>query len=297
MKKTTKARKNFVEKLGLSLFLWLFNILSDKGVRRLMDFIAVNIGYRIGIRKDLVIRQMKRSLPHLSSTDILKHTKAMYKHYGLMVYEIFKADKDKIVKEAEFQGLENLEEAIKMGKSVLIATGHFGNWEILGYYLLQRNIKLSAIAKKQRNPFFDEYFVQFRAKYGLDVIYQKRALRGILKAIKDDRMIFFIHDQDARKSGEIMPFMNHDASVFMGIARIALKANLPIMPAYHIRTKEGKHIFRFEKIFYPQAENMTDFDVMSALNQSLASIINQYPYLWFWVHKRWKSVEKLNLEK
>lgn len=297
MKKTTKARKNFVEKLGLSLFLWLFNILSDKGVRRLMDFISVNIGYRIGIRKDLVIRQMKRSLPHLSSTDILKHTKAMYKHYGLMVYEIFKADKDKIVKEAEFQGLENLEEAIKMGKSVLIATGHFGNWEILGYYLLQRNIKLSAIAKKQRNPFFDEYFVQFRAKYGLDVIYQKRALRGILKAIKDDRMIFFIHDQDARKSGEIMPFMNHDASVFMGIARIALKANLPIMPAYHIRTKEGKHIFRFEKIFYPQAENMTDFDVMSALNQSLASIINQYPYLWFWVHKRWKSVEKLNLEK
>jgi KDO2-lipid IV(A) lauroyltransferase len=297
LKKTTKARKNFVEKLGLSLFLWLFNILSDKGVRRLMDFIAVNIGYRIGIRKDLVIRQMKRSLPHLSSTDILKHTKAMYKHYGLMVYEIFKADKDKIVKEAEFQGLENLEEAIKMGKSVLIATGHFGNWEILGYYLLQRKIKLSAIAKKQRNPFFDEYFVQFRAKYGLDVIYQKRALRGILKAIKDDRMIFFIHDQDARKSGEIMPFMNHDASVFMGIARIALKANLPIMPAYHIRTKEGKHIFRFEKIFYPQAENMTDFDVMSALNQSLASIINQYPYLWFWVHKRWKSVEKLNLEK
>ncbi len=257
-----------------------------------MNFLAVNIGYRIGIRKDLVIKQMKRALPKLSHKEVLANTKAMYQHYGLMVYEIFKQDKDKLVEETEIQGIENLQQAIELGESVLIATGHFGNWEILGYYLLNKKIKLSAIAKKQRNPFFDQYFVDFRAKYGLDVIYQKRALRGILKAIKDKRMIFFIHDQDARKTGEIMPFMNHDASVFMGVARIALKANLPIMPAYHIRTKEGKHIIKFEKIFYPSQENLTDYDVMTILNKSLADMIEAYPHLWFWVHKRWKSVEK-----
>lgn len=257
-----------------------------------MNFIAINFGYRIGIRKELVIRQMQRALPKLSKKEILAKTKAMYKHYGLMIYEIFKADKDKLIAEAEIEGIEYLEAAIASGKSVLIATGHYGNWEILGYYLLKRNIALSAIAKKQRNPFFDEYFVQFRAKYGLDVIYQKRALRGIMQALKANRMIFFIHDQDARKSGEIMPFMNHDASVFMGIARIALKTKLPIMPAYHIRTPEGKHVFRFEEIFDPSSENMTDYDVMTKLNNSLAGMIERYPELWFWVHKRWKSVEK-----
>lgn len=297
LKKKNKSRKNFFEKIGLSFFLWLFRILSDKSVKGLMNFIAVNVGFRFGIRKALVIRQMKRSLPQLSHSQILAYTKSMYKHFGLMVYEIFKADKDKLVENAHFEGLDNLEEAIKMNKSVLIATGHYGNWEILGYYLLKREIKLSAIAKKQRNPFFNDYFVQFRAKYGLDVIYQKRALRGILKAIKDNRMIFFIHDQDARKSGEIMPFMNYDASVFMGIARIALKADLPIMPAYHIRTPDGKHIFRFEKIFYPNQEGMTDFDVMKSLNNSLSQMINRYPHLWFWVHKRWKSVERQRGEK
>ncbi len=297
LKKKNKSRKNFFEKIGLSFFLWLFRILSDKSVKGLMNFIAVNVGFRFGIRKALVIRQMKRSLPQLSHSQILAYTKSMYKHFGLMVYEIFKADKDKLVENAHFEGLDNLEEAIKMNKSVLIATGHYGNWEILGYYLLKREINLSAIAKKQRNPFFNDYFVQFRAKYGLDVIYQKRALRGILKAIKDNRMIFFIHDQDARKSGEIMPFMNYDASVFMGIARIALKADLPIMPAYHIRTPDGKHIFRFEKIFYPNQEGMTDFDVMKSLNNSLSQMINRYPHLWFWVHKRWKSVERQRGEK
>lgn len=257
-----------------------------------MNFIAVNIGYRIGIRKDLVIRQMKRSLPQLTHQEVLAYTKRMYKNYGLMIYEIFKQDKSQIIDNAIIEGEENIQEAINLNKSVLIATGHFGNWEILGYYLLQRNIKLSAIAKKQRNPFFDEYFVDYRAKHGLDVIYQKGALKGILRAIKDKRMIFFLHDQDARKSGEVLNFMNHDASVFMGIAKIALKAKLPIMPAYHIRTKEGKHIFRFEKIFYPDQENLTAFEVMTRLNDSLAAMIAKYPDMWFWMHKRWKSVER-----
>ncbi len=272
--------------------LWMINSLSEKSVKKLMNFIAVNIGYRLGIRKDLVIRQMKRALPNLTHQEVLDYTKRMYQHYGLMIFEIFKQDKDNIVNNATIEGCENIEEAMNLGKSVLIATGHFGNWEILGYYLLSRNIKLSAIAKKQRNPFFDDYFVKFRAEHGLDVIYQKGALKGILKAIKDKRMIFFLHDQDARKTGEIMSFMNHDASVFMGIAKIALKADLPIMPAYHIRTKEGKHIFRFEKIIYPQQEELTAFEVMTKLNNSLAENITKHPELWFWLHKRWKSVER-----
>ena len=272
--------------------LWMINTLSEKSVKKLMNFIAVNIGYRLGIRKDLVIRQMKRALPNLTHQEVLDYTKRMYQHYGLMIFEIFKQDKDNIVNNATIEGCENIEEAMNLGKSVLIATGHFGNWEILGYYLLSRNIKLSAIAKKQRNPFFDDYFVKFRAEHGLDVIYQKGALKGILKAIKDKRMIFFLHDQDARKTVEIMSFMNHDASVFMGIAKIALKADLPIMPAYHIRTKEGKHILRFEKIIYPQQEELTAFEVMTKLNNSLAENITKHPELWFWLHKRWKSVER-----
>lgn len=292
MAKKSKERKNFIEKIGMSFFLWLFKTMSDNGVKKFMNFISLNFGYRIGIRKDLVISQMNRALPKLSHRQVLDYTKRMYQHYGLMVYEIFKSDKDKITNNAVIEGGEYLEEAINSGKSMLIATGHFGNWELLGYYLLSRKIKLSAIAKKQRNPFFDEYFVQFRAKHGLDVIYQKGAFKGILRAIKGNRMIYFIHDQDARKNGEIMNFMNHDASVFMGVAKIALKADLPIMPAYHIRTKEGKHIFRFEKIIYSQQEELTAFDVMTKLNDSLAEMIAKYPELWFWVHKRWKSVEK-----
>ncbi|MFA7057276.1 MAG: lysophospholipid acyltransferase family protein [Candidatus Cloacimonadales bacterium] len=287
-----KQRTNKIEAAGMKFGLFLLKIMSPKSVKALLNFVAINIGYRIGIRKKLVIKQMKRALPHLSHKEILDYTKRMYQHYGLLIYETFKCDREELVNGITIEGAEHLEEAKALGKSVLVATGHYGNWEVLGYFLLRQGIKLSAIAKKQSNPHFEEFLLNFRKGTGLDVIYQKQALRGILAAIKNRRMILFIHDQDARKTGEIMPFLNHDASVFMGVARIALKADLAIMPAYHIRTKEGKHVFRFEKIFYPKQENLTDFDVMQRLNTSLEDMIKEHPELWFWVHRRWKSVEK-----
>lgn len=287
-----KEMKNRIELIGLKFGFFLFRILSEKGVKRLMNFIAVNVGYRIGIRKKLVIKQMKRGLPELTHKEVLDYTKRMYQHLGLLVAEMFKCDRTKMMKNVKVEGLENLEEAKAFGKSVLVATGHYGNWELLAYFLMQQGIKLSAVAKEQRNPHFEDLILHEREVAGGEVIYQKNALRGILKALKKKRSIYFIHDQDARKTGEIMPFLNHDASVFMGVARIALKADLPIMPAYHIRTETGDHIYRFEKVFYPNRENLTDIEIMQRLNNSLANMIKAHPELWFWVHKRWKSVER-----
>lgn len=287
-----KQRKNRVEMIGLKFGLFLFRIMSENGIKRFMNFIAINIGYRIGIRKKLVIKQMKRGLPELTHKEVLTYTKRMYQHLGLLVGEIFKFDRVKMMENAKVEGLENLEEAKALSKSVLVATGHYGNWELLAYFLMQHGLKLSAIAKEQRNPYFEELILHEREVAGVEVIYQKNALRGILRAIKNKRSIYFIHDQDARKTGETMPFLNHDASVFMGVARIALKADLPIMPAYHVRTETGEHIFKFEKVFYPNQENLTDTEVMQRLNSSLENMIKAHPELWFWVHKRWKSVER-----
>ncbi len=292
MAASKKERKNRFERTLMKLGLGIINTLSERQVRNFLLFIANTFGYKIGIRKKLVKFQLKRCFPNFTDKEVNDITKRMYQNYGLMIYEIFKADRDKIADEIEIVGLDNFDKALQMEQSFLISTGHFGNWELLGYFLLKRGFKLSAIAKKQRNPYFDKFFVDYRADLGLDVIYQKRAMRGIVKAIKGNRKIFFIMDQDARSNGEVMPFLGFDASVFMGIARIALKADLPIIPMYHVRTKEGKHKIIVEEMFFPKQEGLTDYQVMDRLNKSLENMIKEYPELWFWVHKRWKSVDK-----
>jgi KDO2-lipid IV(A) lauroyltransferase len=288
----SKARKNSIEKFLLKFGLFLIETFSDKQVKAFMNFVAVNFGYRIGIRKKLAKFQIKRCFPNLSDLEVNDITKRMYQGFGLMIYEMFKADKDKLVQHLEVVGEENLQEALNYEDSFLISSGHYGNWELMGYYLIQKGLELSAIAKKQRNPYFDKFFVDYRQDRGLDLIYRKGAMRGILKAIKGKRKILLVIDQDARKSGEVMPFLGFDASVYMGVARIALKVGLPIVPMYHVRTKDGRHKLYVEKMFFPKHEGLTDVEIMQRLNTSLENMIKKYPELWFWVHKRWKSVDK-----
>ena len=292
MAKKSKKRKNTFEKILLQTGLFLINTLSQKQVKNLLNFIAVNVGYRIGIRKKLVKTQIKRCFPEFKQSEINDITKRMYQNYGLMIYEILKSDKDALVKTFEIEGEEHYQAATNYKGSYIISSGHYGNWEMMGHYLIQNGMKLSAVAKKQRNPYFDKFFVDFRQNLGLDLIYQKGAMRGIIKAIRADRKILLVIDQDGRKSGEIMPFLGHDASVFMGVARIAIKTKIPIVPMYHVRTKEGKHKLVVEKMIFPNQENLTDIEVMTILNQSLENMIRRYPELWFWVHKRWKSVDR-----
>ena len=57
------------------------------------------------------------------------------RRFGRMVVEVMRfplLNKDNITKLVNVEGLEYLEEAYKQNKGVIIATGHFGNWELLG---------------------------------------------------------------------------------------------------------------------------------------------------------------------
>lgn len=284
--------KQRMEFMLLKMFYCYITKFPKKMVAKSLDSIALNIGFRVGVRKKLVIAQITRAFPEYSAEKVLDVTKRMYLNMSKMIYEIFVIDKEELVKSITIQGEENLLEAETLTNGVLLATGHYGNWELLGFFLLHRGIKISAIFKRLSNPYMNSFFKDFRDGFGLDSIYKKNALRGIIKALRDNRMIFFIHDQDGRKAGKVMPFLGSDASVFMGLAKISIKTKTPILPLYHIRTPEGKHIIRFEKLIYPQQEDNDDVRIMKKVNSSLEQVIKEYPELWFWLHKRWKSVDK-----
>ena len=55
--------------------------------------------------------------------------------FGRMVVEVMRfqlLNKDNIDKKVKVEGLEYLEAAYAQGKGVIMATGHYGNWELLG---------------------------------------------------------------------------------------------------------------------------------------------------------------------
>ena len=90
--------------------------------------------------------------------------------------------------------------------------------------------------------------------------------------------------------GFAVPFFGRPAMTAPAIAELALRYDMPIIPARVMRT----HGCHFEATAYPPLVYEKTGDtardtlaIMTQINALLESWIREYPAQWFWVHKRW----------
>jgi KDO2-lipid IV(A) lauroyltransferase len=94
--------------------------------------------------------------------------------------------------------------------------------------------------------------------------------------------------------GEMIKFFHQEALTTVSIARLALKYNIPLIPARAIRIGRAfNFIAKIEKpIEFKKSSHITEqevIDLMTKVNNKLAEWIKEYPSQWFWVHNRWKK--------
>ena len=91
------------------------------------------------------------------------------RRFGRMVIEVLRfpcltsENIDEIVK---IDGLEYLEDAYSKGKGVILATGHYGNWELLAAGIALRGYPVLSIARKQNNSHMDRFINEYRQMVG-----------------------------------------------------------------------------------------------------------------------------------
>ena len=80
--------------------------------------------------------------------------------FGSKIVEVLRfplLNKDNIEEYVKIDGLRYLEEANARGKGVIIATAHFGNWELLGAMIALKGYDKLSIARKQNNGAKNRY--------------------------------------------------------------------------------------------------------------------------------------------
>ena len=85
--------------------------------------------------------------------------------FGRMVVEVMRfplLNKDNIDKKVKVEGLEYLEAAYAQGKGVIMATGHYGNWELLGATVALHGYPMLSITRKQNNAHMDKLMTRIR---------------------------------------------------------------------------------------------------------------------------------------
>ncbi len=118
------------------------------------------------------------------------------------------------------------------GSMVVLPTGHFGNWEILGYVPWARWVlKPPASLARLDNPYVNRYGDGHYGaeKHGQKIVDKKGATEPVLQALEANGVVGFIADQNAGPKGVFVDFFGRKASTYKSIALVAMQFNVPVI--------------------------------------------------------------------
>lgn len=184
-------------------------------------------------------------------------------------------------------------ELLNAGKPVLMLTGHFGNWEVLGTLLAMFGYPVHAVARPLDNRLVNDWLTGIRERHGLKLITKTDATDHMIAALNGGGALGFIADQNAGERGVFVPFFGRLASTFKSIGLLAISRNLPIICGYTIRASDRiDYEVGATDIIRPQDwRDQPDplFYVTARYTRAIETMVRRNPTQYLWAHRRWKS--------
>jgi KDO2-lipid IV(A) lauroyltransferase len=197
--------------------------------------------------------------------------------------------------------LENFREVVRLllekDRGLILLTGHYGNWEILGYLLATLGFNTTSVARPLDNPYVNEWLLGVRERQGQRIIAKTGATGEVIDVLSRKGAVGFIADQNAGSKGIFVDFFGRKASTYKSIGLVAMQYDVPVVIGYARR--QGGDRFRFtvgvQDIIYPkdwQAESDPLRYITQRYTRAIEDMVRAEPGQYLWVHRRWKTRPK-----
>ena len=198
----------------------------------------------------------------------------------------------KIMERVQLVGIQHLDEPLSRGKGVLLLTAHLGNWEFVGAIYVARLGPLAVVARSLKNPLVDDLINRLRASSGMKVIPHRNSSRAIIKALgKGETVAVLLDHSSLRREAVFVDFFGRPAATNYGLALLARKTGVPVVPAYSVRITPRLHrAYVMPEIpVNPSNEEAADIEeITGRFNAAIEEMVAAHPEQWLWVHDRWK---------
>lgn len=252
--------------------------------------------FALGVRRDVVLGHLTRVFGgERSDEELALIARRSYENFGRMVFEYARfprLDERAVASLVAVTGREHLDEALRAGRGGLLIAGHFGNWEMAAT-LAGMGYPLTFLVGEQHNRLVDGLMNRLREALGVEVVPLTGSLLGVFRALRENRIVAMLSDQDAGRSGVFVDFLGLPASTPYGPGRLAAKTSAPLMPGMAVRRGKGRH----ELVICPPVQSppvgVGDDEAVRHYTRGYTAafeeFIRRHPEQYFWMHRRWKT--------
>ena len=275
------------------LFIIPVSLLPFRVLYVVSDFLYLVLYKVFGYRTKVVKMNLRNSFPEKSEEELKKIEKQFYHHLCDVIVETFKSftiSSKEVLNRMVCLNPELPDYYYDQGRSVLLAGGHYNNWEWIATSLNQQ-IKHTAAAlyTPLSNKFFEKKMRSTRGKFGLKMIPIKKVNEFFEESKTELTATVFGIDQSPRNPTRChwTHFLNQETGVMFGVEKFAKELNYPVLFSKIDKVKRGYYTFSFSVLTDKPLE-LPPGEIIETATRLLEEQIRPMPQYWLWTHKRWK---------
>ncbi len=240
-------------------------------------------------RRHIVKTNLNIAFPDLSDKERNQLAQKSLQWYACAMVDyglIFFAEKNRLRKMLQIDGIEHINNALKSNESIILLLAHSAMLEFspaaLGY---QFNIFGSY--KTSKNALLDWMIARGRCRFVNFVVSRDEGLRKLIKSSAPGWLMIFLPDEDLGIENAVFtPFFGKDKATLTTTARITKLTKATALPIFSWYDSESN---KYRTQILPALENYPSGDATTdakSLNEALEKLIRQHPEQYMW-HMKW----------
>jgi Kdo2-lipid IVA lauroyltransferase/acyltransferase len=247
--------------------------------------------------RKVALRNLEIAYPEMAAAERKRIVRGVFVSLGRQLAEFCqfpRYTRENVSQVAVYEGFENFDAAQRRGKGVLFLTAHLGGWEVGSFVHSIHGHAMRIVVRALDNPYIDRMVERYRTLHGNSTFEKQDFARGLISAMRAGETVGLLMDQNTTPpAGVFVDFFGVPACTASGIARVALRTEASVVPAFTIwdDVRRKYRITFAPRLTLPKTGD-DERDVVKA-TQLFSGVIEEYvrkfPDQWLWVHRRWKT--------
>lgn len=251
---------------------------------------------RLARRGRGALRNMRIAFPELDARGRRRLAWRYCRHVALLLVEVLRQRKltpRRLRAWTEVEDLPRLQALVEEGRGVILATGHFGNWEVLHHVgVLYLGRRLNTLVRPCPEAGLQRWLTGNRELQGGRIFSKFGGLWPIIRVLKAGELVGLNCDENMRKGGLFVPFRGVLAATNPSAALLQRKTGAPIAVVTAQRVGIERFIIHTWAVVRPDPDADPGAEkerVTRAIAAAFERALEAYPEQWLWSLRRWET--------
>jgi len=179
---------------------------------------------------------------------------------------------------------EYLEEALALGKGVILFSAHFGPFEYIAHWLTARGRQVIIPVENLKDGRLLRLMLKLRSSKSVQVLPLggSAPMRAILQALRQNQIVLIAADRAIIGESVVKPFFGAPARLPLGPVNLSVRTGAPLVGALGWRCPHGRISGEYIRLTLalPEEERTRPDALQDALIHALERVIRAHPEEW-----------------